>query len=108
MTLRIYNLIEPLVNNAGKIIQPWNSFFQQFTQQPAKTNNITVTASPFKYQAGEPGQVSLVGGTISALTLTRGTKTVDVTGLKLVMLEISDTLTVTYSVLPALTFFPRY
>jgi hypothetical protein len=108
MTLRIYNLTSALVDKVGKIIQPWNTFFQQFTQKPQSASVVTASASPFTYTAGEPGQLTVIGGAITSLVLARGSVTVNITGQKQINLEIGDSLTIIYTGLPTITFFSRY
>ena len=105
MTLILPNLKSALVNAKGFVLQPWISFFQQFTQAPSQVIDLNVTASPFSYTAVEPGILVLSGGTISTITLTRGNTTVTITG-SFVPLAIQDMVTITYSVLPTVQFFP--
>ena len=109
MSLLIPNLSAPLTDNHGLIkSQAWISFFQQFVQAPSGTSSLIVGASPFAYQAREPGLINVSGGTVSAISLTRGSTVIDVTGLKLIQVAIKDTVTVTYSVLPTILFIPNY
>lgn len=111
MTLRVYNLVQPLVDRiTGTILQPWNSFFQQFTQAPGQSTVVDVTASPFTYTAKEPGQL-LIGddGNINSITMTRGrVSTVTLIKSGLYVLEIGDGLTIDYVVKPTVYFFSRY
>jgi hypothetical protein len=102
------NLKARMVDAAGLLQSPWNSFFQQFTQAPPAVIPITVGASPFEYQAKEPGLISISGGTVSAVTFTRGSVTVTVTGQILIPVYLNDVIEVTYSVLPTMKFFPNY
>lgn len=102
------NQIARLVSQAGTILAPWVQYLQQFTQAPPNIADVTVTASPFSYTSKEPGNVSVTGGTISLIHLTRGLITIDVTGQKLIPVAIQDTITVTYSVLPTIKFLASY
>lgn len=95
------------VSTAGIILQPFISYLQQFTIAPPAFSDITVGASPFEYEAKEPGNVFIDGGMVSAITLTRGTDTITVTG-SLIPVGINDIVTITYSVLPAMKFIPSY
>lgn len=104
----LQNLLARFVDTNGRLIPPWNSYLQQFTQAPPKVLPLTVGLSPYSYQAVEPGIVAVTGGTISLIELTRGTVTIDVTGTKLIPVSINDTVTVTYSVLPTIQFIPSY
>ena len=102
------NLRAALVNKFGNLVSPWNSYLQQFTQAPPNIIAVTVGASPFAYTATEPGSLSVDGGTVSAISLTRGATTVDVTGSKLIVVGINDVVTITYSVLPTVKFIPSF
>lgn len=83
-------------------------YLQQFTQKPPPFVDITVDISPFSYMAVEPGFVFVTAGTVSAIALDRGTDTLDFTGQMQVPVSIGDIVTVTYSVLPTMTFIPIY
>lgn len=98
----------PLTDFSGNLNTAWQGFFQQFTQAPPGASSLVVGASPFAYIVREPGLIAVAGGTVSALTLTRGTVTIDVSGEKLILVSVKDTITVTYSVLPTIQFLPSY
>ena len=102
--------LAPFVNKLGQIIRPWNSYLQQFTQAPPAINSITVGTSPFSYEAREPGNISITGGTISNIRLSRGIVDIDFgAGTdKIIPVGINDIVTVTYSVLPTVRFLPSY
>ncbi len=103
------NLLAPIANKLGKILAPWNSYLQQFTQAPPNFMLQTLSGSPFVYTAHEPGTVAIEGGTITGVTLTRGI--VDIvlgTTPKLVPVAINDVVTITYSVLPTVSFIPSF
>ncbi|TGB34395.1 hypothetical protein [Burkholderia thailandensis] len=70
---------------------------------------ITVGASPFSYTATSAGTVVISGGTVSAVTLKRGTPaaiSVGETG-GVVPVSAGDIVTVTYSAAPTMDFVPR-
>ena len=69
---------------------------------------VTVGASPFVFQANVPGHLLVQGGTVSVITIMRDGATAYTTGLTVGFIPLSklDQATVTYSVLPTLTFFP--
>lgn len=102
------NQIQPFVGGMGRIKPPWNSYLQQFTQAPPNILSITVGTSPSEYTAVEPGFIAVAGGTVSAISLTRGAISIDVTGVKLIPVAIADVVAVTYSVLPTIQFIPMY
>ena len=100
--------LAPLVNAARGIVAPWLQYLQQFTQAPPNFMDITVTPTPFEYIVKEPGNLFITGGTISAITLTRGAISLTVTGQKFIPVAIKDVITIAYSVLPTMTFIPSY
>lgn len=106
--LPLPNLLQPFVGGMGRLKAPWNFYLQQFTQAPPNIASIIVGISPFSYTAVEPGNIAITGGTISAITITRGTVTINVTGQKIIPVAINDIVTVTYSVLPTIQFLPSY
>lgn len=90
----------------GYLADPWNSFFQQFTQQAPAVAAVSPTSSPFSYQANQNGTLIVSGGTVSAISLTRGTVVIPLSTVRPLAIPISigDTVTVTYSVLPTIQF----
>lgn len=107
MTQPVLNQNSPLVDiKTGKVIPPWNSFFQQFTQKATAVQNITLTGSPFSYTPNNRGNVVISGGTVSAISLIRGLVVIPLSTVRplMVYLGIGDTIQITYSVLPTLQF----
>lgn len=106
--LPVPNVMAPLVDKLGKIIPPWNSWFQQFSQQAPEVASVTVGTSPFSYTANTPGNLIVSGGTVSLITLTRGTTTITIAtstaNPRIVPIAIGDTVEVTYTVLPTIQF----
>lgn len=80
------NMLSPLVDKAGKLVKPWNTFFQQFVQ-PAPAV-VTVLNSPFT--ANEDGTVIFTGGA-PVITLTRGSDNITLTGQRIIPISIGDT-----------------
>lgn len=108
MTLPLPNMQAALVDKLGKIIPPWNSWFQQFTQQaPAPVYVTVVGPSPFFYTANANGTVYIQNdGTVSFVSLVRG---LDVSGLNTVLpliipVSIGDTVVMAYTVAPTFKF----
>jgi hypothetical protein len=92
MTNPVLNLGSPLVDiKTGKVIPPWNSFFQQFTQTAPAVSSIT--QNPFT--ANAIGKVIIIGA--ATITLTRGDTIVLVSGEKIIPISIGDTLSWTGS-----------
>lgn len=107
-TLPVPNLTSALVNKLGKVIPPWNSWFQQFSQPAPAVAPIAVGASPFSYTANSNGTLIISGGTVSLISLTRGPTTILIATstaiARIVPISIGDTVNVTYTVLPTLQF----
>ncbi len=98
-----------LVDATGRMLTPWNSYFQQFTQAPASAIDITVGISPFDYTAKEPGTLVITGGTVTGVRLTRGSTVIILaTTNNVIPVGINDIVRVTYSVLPTLRLLPSY
>ena len=94
-------------DDQGMVSLAWWQFFNLLAPiQPLKETAITVTASPFSYTAQSNGHVLVTGGTISAISLTR--VSAHATGLTAGFIPVGnkDMVTVTYSVLPTMTFIP--
>lgn len=74
----------------------------------ARLSVVTVGASPFTYQSQAPGVLSVEGGIVSALSLTRAGISIalgQVAGV--IPLGAGDSLTVTYTAVPNIHFIPR-
>ena len=106
------SVIQNFVDTLQKIKEPWVQYLSQFTIAPPPFVSVTVSASPFSYQAEEPGNLFISGGTVSGITLTRGADTITVfpstANPRLVPVAVADIVTVTYSVLPTIKFIPSY
>lgn len=115
MTSPVINLRAPLVTvkdkngkeiGQGYVIDPWNSFFQQFTQQAPEVQAITVTGSPFSYQPNDKGKIIISGGTVSAIVLVRGSTAIPLSTTRPLILPatIGDMVMITYSIAPTVQF----
>ncbi len=73
---------------------------------PASPEAITLGASPFTFTPADRGQALLSGGTVTGVTWTRDGTTFYATGqiAGFFPLEVTDSLVITYTVLPTLTF----
>ena len=87
--------------HAGQILT------QKVVYQTEPPVSITVTASPFTYEATRPGVVVVGGGTVSLVEMGRA-GTFTGAGLigGLVPVWVSDSVRVTYVVAPTMTFIP--
>lgn len=69
---------------------------------------ITPGASPYTYRTQQEGTLSVVGGTISAIALTRAGVSVSLAvSTPMIPLSPGDTVTITYTVAPTLKLIPR-
>ena len=87
----------------------WYRWFQDTDTgtPPSSELAVSVTASPFIYTAPSKGILIVNGGTVSNVSLTRvGTYMTGQTQ-GLFSLSLGDRLTITYSVIPTLTFVPQ-
>ena len=91
MTNPVVNLNSPLVDKTGKVIPPWNSFFQQFTQAAPAVSSVT--QNPFT--ANAIGKVVILGAT--TITLSRGSVSRLVSGETIIPISIGDTVSWTGS-----------
>jgi hypothetical protein len=92
----------------GVIASVWYQFLtrlQQLTPERAIAP-ITVGASPYTYTASTIGSLLITGGTVSTVVLTRGGVSVTTRSTIFIPMAAGDTVTVTYSVLPTITFVP--
>lgn len=106
------NVLQDFVNKSGQIIVPWIQYLQQFTIAPPAFMDITVGSSPFEYEAEEPGNVFITGGTVSQIALIRGADTIilflNTTTPRMVPVAVKDIVKVTFTVLPTLKFISSY
>lgn len=102
------SLASPLVNpQTGVMASTWIQFFQSWLNPPPAIESITASGSPFSYTASMDGSLFISGGTVSDITITRGTITFT-TGLISGILPMSkgDIVTITYTVVPLINFIP--
>lgn len=118
LTIPLPNISAPLarveVSSNGRkfygdafLIPPWNNFLQQFVQDPPAVMDIDLTGSPFTITPNALGTLIITSGTISNITLTRGNTDIVLTGEKIIPIRLTDTVTITYSVLPTVQFLPN-
>jgi hypothetical protein len=100
------NSNQPFVDTAGKITQVWQLFLNALVGPVGPIITVAVGASPFAYKANANGSVAIVGGTISAVTLTRAGVVVALGTTRLVTVAQGDVVTVTYSAAPTMNFIP--
>lgn len=95
-------------DRVGGLITPaWLRFFTLLLSQPGPIAAVALTGSPFSFTASERGTAFVVGGTVSVIKITRARVTIT-TGQTSgnVPLAQGDTLIVTYSAAPTVSFVP--
>jgi len=110
--LPLPNIVQNFVDRVGQIKSPWIQYLQQFTIAPPAFLIIDAGSSPYDYEAKEPGNVFISGGTVSGISLTRGPDTIilfpDTSVARFVPVAVNDIVTITYSVKPNIKFIPSY
>jgi hypothetical protein len=99
----------PVVDpSTGLASQSWFEFFARMTSQPGAIASVDHGGSPFTYTASQNGQLSVSGGTVSSITLTRARMADIPTGITsgIIPLSQGDQVTVTYSAAPTIHFIP--
>jgi hypothetical protein len=101
---------EPL-STKGETTRGWYTFWSGLAKgQPfAPIQSVIAGTSPYTYVAGQGGHLIVQGGTVSLVSLTRdGINNVN-TGQTQGLFPMSqgDSLIITYSSIPNLTFVPR-
>jgi len=97
------------LNKEGRLADIWYRYLVRLGQLTAERQiaPVAVSASPFTYQATTIGDLLVRGGTVSAVTLVRGNDSVSCPTSGFVPMAANDSVIVTYSVLPTVTFVPR-
>ena len=90
------------------ITSTWYRWFQDVEtgKPPSDVEIVTVGASPFSYVAVRRGFVILTGGTVSAISFIRTTATATGLTAGIFPLAAGDTLKVTHTGAPTMTFVP--
>lgn len=70
--------------------------------------SVTVGSSPFTYSATAVGHLAIVGGTVTSVEIVRGSSNVTLSsGPPLVPMDNGDSVVITYSAAPTMTWLPR-
>lgn len=98
---------QPIADAGGFVNTTWLRFFGALVAKPAGIAPVQVSGSPFIYLASASGTLSITGGTVSSITLTRNNVATP-TGITagLVPVANDDTVTITYSAAPTVNFIP--
>lgn len=96
------------MNGGGPPESIWYRFLVRLAQLSAEKpfEAISVGASPFTYVARTIGHVFVKNGTVALITLGRSGMTVECPTQTFIPVAANDTVTVTYSGLPDMTFIP--
>jgi hypothetical protein len=100
----------PIVDpQSGQLTQPWHGYLAQLAGAPGPIlADLAVGPSPFAYTAPSGGTLSVHGGTVSLITISRAR----VSGVNVgftsgsVSVAANDVVTITYSVAPTVNFIP--
>jgi hypothetical protein len=90
----------------------WESFWYQWVVRISQLSAerpiapVTVGASPFVYTASTIGNIFVSGGTVSSIVLKRSGVSLTVPENIFIPVAADDTVTVTYTGLPTMTFVP--
>lgn len=101
-------VVEQAPNGTPQFSVPWYRFFNSLMPSNAAPSTVTLGASPFSYGVLNDGIVLISGGTVSLIEYGRGvvfTNIGEIAGA--IPVFGGDTLRVTYTVLPAMTFVRR-
>lgn len=99
------------LTDKGVTNRVWYFFWQSLYKgnPPGAESTLTVTQSPFTFVAAQRGFVIVQGGTVSMIQFSRGGVQNYNTGATTGVFPLSagDSLIVTYSGIPAMTFVPQ-
>lgn len=96
------------LNPGGPAHETWYQWFTRISQLSAERpiDPISLGASPFTYIARTIGHIFVTDGTVSAISLVRSGVAVACPSNIFIPVAANDSVTVTYSVLPTMTFIP--
>lgn len=92
----------------GKVASIWYQWVARISQLSAERpfGPVTVGASPFTFTASTIGNLLVTGGTVSAIVLSRSGASVNCQENTFIPMAANDTVTITYTGLPTVTFIP--
>lgn len=92
----------------GKFANVWYQFLARLAQLTAESpmTQPAVGASPFVYTAGTIGDAFISGGTVSSIVLSRSGVSITCQSNQFIPMAAGDTLTVTHTGAPTMTFVP--
>ena len=100
----------PLMTAQGVISPAWLTFFASLVAMPGPIVQQALAVAPatFAFQASVPGQLLVIGGTVTGVALTRARVAIASTGVTsgFIPLGQGDQVSVAYTVIPAVYFIP--
>lgn len=92
----------------GKLASVWYQFLARLAQLTAEQPMApaAVGASPFTFTATTIGNLFITGGTVSSIVLARSGVALTCQKDQFIPMAAGDTVTVTYTVKPTMTFVP--
>ena len=100
---------QPFVDRKGMLTEGWARFLVRLQQLTAERPIMGVAPgpSPWTFGATTIGDLLVRGGTVSDVGLVRGNDAVACPANVFIPMAALDTVTITYSVAPVVTFVPR-
>lgn len=101
---------QPFVDpRSGILTEGWARFLVRIQQLTAERPVMPVAPgpSPWTFSATTIGDILVRGGTVASVTLVRGADAVDCPVSGFIPMAAQDSVTITYSVTPFVTFVPR-
>ena len=95
-----------VVQSTGFFTTQWILWLQQFAQQPGPIAAVALGASPASFTASSAGTLTLSGGAVSDLMLTRSGVTADLGAQRSVLMANNDVARVTYTGSVTASFIP--
>ncbi|MGV0879440.1 hypothetical protein V6767_20095 [Martelella sp. FLE1502] len=97
---------QPIASRDGFPTPLWVRFFNALIGPAEAIAPISAPSSPTVIAASQSGSLSILGGTVSAISLKRARVTIDVTGAQFVPVATGDVVTITHSSSPTVHFIP--
>lgn len=96
-----------MVTADGTSTAEFQRFFNAIAGPPSAVQSISLSPSPMSFVSSANGTLAVVGGSVSAITLTRGGSTVNLgTSTRLIPVSNADVVAITYTGTPTMTFIP--
>ena len=92
--------------DSGAVEQAWWRFFNAIAGTPNTESAVILGASPTAFKASQRGELLVTGGTVSSITVTRKNTYTPGGTSGFFPMSPGDIVTITYAVLPTVTFFP--